>query len=78
MEKLAKVTGAGRSRVRLRVVPVTVRGIDEAHKVQTYALLDNGSDVSLCDKNLIKRLGITGVPTTFSLTTVNEGTKETH
>jgi hypothetical protein len=69
-------TGAGRPGVRLRVIPVTVRGIDEAHEVQTYALLDDGSDVSLCDSSLVKRLGITGVPTTFSLTTVNQGTKE--
>ncbi len=38
-------TGAGRPGVRLHVVPVTVCYIDEAHKVQTYALLDNGSDV---------------------------------
>jgi hypothetical protein len=56
-------TGAGRPGVRLRVIPVTVRGIDEAHEVQTYALLDDGS-------------GVSGVPTTFSLTTVNQGTKE--
>jgi hypothetical protein len=52
---------------------VTVRGIDEAH---TYALLDDGSDVSLCDSSLVKRLGTTGVPTTFSLITVNQETKE--
>ena len=57
----------------MRVIPVTVRGIDEAH---TYALLDDGSDVSLCDSSLVKRLGTTGVPTTFSLITVNQGTKE--
>jgi hypothetical protein len=69
-------TGISRPGVRLRVIPVTVRGIDEAHEVQTYALLDDGSHVSLCDSSLVKRLGITGVPTTFSLTTVNQGTKE--
>ncbi|XP_028416927.1 uncharacterized protein LOC114541139 [Dendronephthya gigantea] len=69
-------TGAGRPRVRLRVIPVTVRGIDETHEVQTYALLDDGSDVSLCHSSLVRRLGITGVPTTFSLTTVNEEAKE--
>ena len=45
-------SGAGRPGVRLRVIPVTVRGIDEAHEVQTYALLDDGSDVSLCDSSL--------------------------
>ena len=70
-------TGAGRPRVRLRVIPVKVRGVDEAHEVETYALLDDGSDVSLCDSSLVQRLGITGVPTAFSLTTVNEGKKET-
>ena len=40
--------------------------------VETYALLDSGSDVSLCDKRLISELGLVGVEKTFSLTTLNE------
>ena len=71
-------TGAGSPGVRLRFIPVKVRGIDGTREIETYALLDNGSDVSRCDDYLVKQLGITGVPTTFSLTTVNEGAKENH
>ena len=67
-------TGAGRPGVRLRVIPVKVRGLDRTQEIETYALLDDGSDVSLCDIDLVKHLGITGVPTRFSLTTVNDGT----
>ena len=37
--------------------------------METYALLDNGSDVSLCDEKLIDELGISGVQRHFSLTT---------
>ena len=69
------VTGAGRPGVRLRVIPIKVRSVDETREIETYALLDDGSDVSVCDSALVKKLGITGVPTTFSLTTVNGGTK---
>ena len=63
-------TGAGVNRqsstshttnqVRLRIVPVRVRGSQPGQVVETYALLDNGSDVTLCDKMLIEQLGITG------------------
>ncbi len=71
-------TGAGSPGVRLQVIPVKVRGIDGTREIETYALLDDGSDVSLCDDYIVKQLGISGVPTTFSLTTVNEGAKENH
>lgn len=50
-------------------------GSNSTHEVETYALLDSGSDVSLCESNLVKQLGVTGTPTTFSLTTINEWTK---
>ena len=30
-------------------------------EVDTYALLDNGSDVSLCDDRLIQVLGLSGI-----------------
>ena len=68
-------TGAGKSGVRLRVIPVKVRGINSLQEVETYALLDNGSDVTLCESSLIKQLGISGTPATFSLTTISEGIK---
>ena len=37
--------------------------------METDALLDTGSDVSLCDKNLSTELGIQGQQKAFSLTT---------
>jgi len=37
--------------------------------VETYALLDNGSDVSLCDKSLASELGVQEDTKTFYLTT---------
>lgn len=56
-------------KVPLRIVPVRVQGKQPGHVVETYALLDNGSDVSLCDEKLIDELGISGVQRHFSLTT---------
>ena len=56
-------------RVCLRIVPVRVRRNDLSKTVETYALLDTGSDVSLCDKNLATELGIQGQPKGFFLTT---------
>ncbi|XP_074608716.1 uncharacterized protein LOC141863136 [Acropora palmata] len=56
-------------RVCLRIVPVRVRRNDLSKTVETYALLDTGSDVSLCDKNLATELGIQGQQKVFFLTT---------
>ena len=61
--------GAVGTKVRLRIVPVKVQGKQPGQVVETYALLDNGSDVSLCDEKLIDELGISGVQRHFSLTT---------
>ena len=46
-----------------------VQGKQPGQDVETYALLDNGSDVSLCDEKLIDQLGISGVQRHFYLTT---------
>ena len=56
-------TGAVGLTVRLRIVHGRVQGRQPGQVVETYALLDNGSDVSLCDKKLIDELGISGVQT---------------
>ncbi|XP_072168900.1 uncharacterized protein [Diadema setosum] len=39
-------------------------------EIQIWALLDEGSDVSLCSNRLVKQLGIQGAPKDFQLTTV--------
>ncbi|PFX17886.1 hypothetical protein AWC38_SpisGene17772 [Stylophora pistillata] len=65
-----KSTSAGEGKVCLRVVLVKVRGHDDASKtIETYALLDGGSDISLCDKKLAVDLGAQGRQKTFDLTT---------
>ena len=46
-----------------------VRSRDSDKTVVTYALLDNGSDVSLCDNDLAVKLGVQGKLKTFYLTT---------
>jgi hypothetical protein len=52
-------------------VPVRVRGINGTQEVQTYALLDNGSEVTLCDERLARKLNIDGENTNFTLTGIN-------
>ena len=62
-------TSAGGGKVCLRVVPVKVRSRDANKAVETYALLDSGSDISLFDKTLARELGDRGQEKTFFLTT---------
>ena len=65
----ANSTSARVGKVCLTVVPVKVRGHDARKTVEMYALLDSGSDISLCDKNLAVELGVQGHQKTFYLTT---------
>ena len=55
--------------VRLCVVPVKVKGKDGNKVIETYAFLDSGSDVTLCDEELVRELEIDGIERNFSLTT---------
>ena len=64
--------GTGKPRVSLRIFPVRVSGADGGPEVETYAFLDDGSDITLCSNSLAETLGLSGKPMTFSLTTVNE------
>ena len=54
------------NKVRLRIVPVRVCGKLQDKVVETYALLDNGSDVTLCDRKFEQ---LEGKPRNFFLTT---------
>ena len=56
-------------RVLLQIVPVKVKGRGQEKEVRTYALLDSGSDVTLCDEDLVKRLGVSGIERSFLMTT---------
>ena len=62
-------TSAGGRKVCLRVVPVKVRSRDANKAVETYALLDSGSDISLRDKTLAIELGVRRQEKTFFPTT---------
>lgn len=61
------------NKVSLRIVPVVIEG--SSGQVKTYALLDEGSDVTLCTDKLVKRLGATGRPREFTITTVNHSSE---
>ena len=62
-------------RVCLRVVPVRVQGCGNSRMGETYALLDDGSDASISDLQLLEQLGLSGVQRHFTLSTLN---KEDH
>ncbi|XP_019633454.1 PREDICTED: uncharacterized protein LOC109476879 [Branchiostoma belcheri] len=57
------------------IIPVAVRSKKSGKTVQTYALLDNGSDVVICTEALKRQLKSKGRETKLSLSTIN-GTKE--
>ena len=61
--------------VCLRIVPVVVKGKGQDNEIVINALLDPGSDVTLCNVSLMKKLGLEGRPKELSLATVN-GTSE--
>ena len=56
-------------KVCLRIVPVKIQAGKK--EIKTWALLDEGSDVSLCDVSLVEELNIKGKKRQFELTTVN-------
>ena len=41
-------TGTGETRVCLGIIPIKVQGKGGCRVIETYALLDNGSEVTLC------------------------------
>ncbi|KAJ8034141.1 hypothetical protein HOLleu_20860 [Holothuria leucospilota] len=57
--------------VKLCTVPVKVKG-KSGKSVTNWALLNNASDVTLCNKQLIKELDLGGKQTSFELSTVND------
>ncbi|XP_071827004.1 uncharacterized protein [Apostichopus japonicus] len=58
------------SNVFLRILPVTVTG-NNGNRVHTLAILDSGSDTTLCSESLRKKLGVKGKPTSYTSSTVN-------
>ena len=62
---------SGKKNVCLRIVSVVVKRQGQTGEIVTNALLDPGSDVSLCDAGLLEKLGVFGRSKEFTLTTVN-------
>ena len=64
------VTGAGTSVTGLPVVPVKVKAKGSNTLLCTYAFLDGGSNTTFCSDQLLKDLGVRGIDTMLSLTTM--------
>ena len=62
--------GAGTSVTGLPVIPVEVRAKGSDTLLRTYTFLDGGSKTTLCSDQLMKELGVRGIDTTLSLTTM--------
>ena len=58
-------------KVRLIFVPVPESGGDKSSFIDTYCLLYNGSEISLCTKSLLHKLQIHGQPTIETISGVN-------
>ncbi|XP_022790440.1 LOW QUALITY PROTEIN: uncharacterized protein LOC111329941 [Stylophora pistillata] len=67
-EVTVAATGAGQNRVCLGILPVKVQEKASDRMVETYALLDNGSEVTLCHERLAKELKLNGNRLSFTLT----------
>ena len=65
-----------RRKICLRIVPVKISNEEGTREIQTYAFIDNGSDTTLCTKDLVGKLNLSSEPCEFSLTTIN-GEKKT-
>jgi len=64
-------TGAGETRVCLGIIPVNVRGKSN-EIIKTYALLDNGSEVTLCHEQVANKLELDGERLNFTLIDWND------
>ena len=56
------------NKVFMKIVPVKIRN-KQGKYVETYALLDSGSDISLCNKELLTELNLISTDRRFFLTT---------
>ena len=66
------IVSAQESKVALPLVPVRVYSPESKRSHLTYALLDTGSNVTLCHERLLQTLGLQGRPETMSLTTLDK------
>ena len=69
-------TSSHGQRIALRILPVIVEYGGKS--VETYALLDCGSDVTLCDERLINELSADTTPVSFNIATINQTSSVRH
>ena len=67
----APVKKSSSHKIALPIVPVYVRGSSNDKIIETFALLDPGSNMTFCSQALIKQLKIKGSSQTLSLSTLN-------
>jgi hypothetical protein len=60
------------TKVALPLLPVVVTSPESGISVRTYALLDSGSNVTMCSDELLKALHVEGRPETMTLTTLEK------
>lgn len=70
-------TNASISKNCLGIIPVVVKG-GSGNSCQTYALLDDGADKSLCDERLLHALNVASRPVTFKISTVSSTGSTNH
>ena len=63
----SRATGAGEKRICLGVLPVKIKAKGGTRIVETYALLDSGSEVTLCKEQLFSELGTRGSKCSYEL-----------
>ena len=75
-ERFCGLTTMEGSVTALPIVPVKIKVRGSPHCVETYALLDNGSNSTFCSVSVLERLRINGKKTRLKLTTMGRRTEE--
>jgi len=65
-DTLCSITGVGRPRTGMAIVPVKVKRKGSDTAIVTYAFLDSDSNSTFCKESLMKQLGIDGLQQRFS------------
>lgn len=70
--KACSLTGAGKERCALSILPVKVKSAKGDRVIHTYAFLDSGSSATFCSEDLMRKLNVTGRKTSLLLRTMGQ------
>lgn len=70
--KTCSLTGAGKDRCALSILPVKVKSAKGNRIIHTYAFLDSGSSATFCSERLMQKLNVTGRRTSLLLRTMGQ------